>query len=315
MQKIKIIKKELHSPVLVSEILSYLKVGEFAHLNPKAKFIDATLGLGGHTLEFVKNGVRVLGIDDDPESLEKAKERLQKACPDIYQKVDVPDFVTLLGNFRNIDQIARKNNFYPAQGILIDLGISSYQLDNPSRGFSFSDTNSPLDMRLNQKSQGVRGSDLLQALNKGELVKMFTSVIPEHYTVSRIADTIIDFRKSEKIETVGDFLSIIARSGYKSRLKNTASLPFLALRIAVNSELANLEEALPKAFSLLGVNGRLGVISFHSGEDLVVKNYFKSLEDEGLGKIITKKPVVPSARETRENSRSGSSKLRVIQKI
>jgi 16S rRNA (cytosine1402-N4)-methyltransferase len=312
LKKEKIELQDIHSPVLVKEVLELLGVNRFAHLNPKAKFIDATLGLGGHSLEFLKSGIQVLGIDADPESLEKARERLRKACPGTYQKVD--DFVTASGNFRNIDQIAHLNGFSKIEGILIDLGISSYQLDNPYRGFSYMDRDFPLDMRINQTDQGVKASDLLQALNKGELIKMFSAVVPEYYSVLRMTDTIVDFRKSGKIETVGDFLNIISRSGYKSRLKNNASLPFLALRIAVNSELTNLEESLPKAFDLLKSGGRLGVISFHSGEDQLVKNYFKKLEDTGMGEIVTKKPVVPLRDEVQKNSRSQSSKLRVIQR-
>ena len=306
--------KNLHSPVLKREVLVYLRVSELAHLKDKAKFIDATLGLGGHTEEFVKSGVRVLGIEADPNSLELSKIRLRSACPGANESVHAPSYTLKLGNFKDIDEIAQAAGFSGAVGVLIDLGISSFQLDDTSRGFSFNELSSPLDMRIDRVNQGVTAANLLSSLNKGALGELFSVVIKRRGLVSRLTDAVLTYRSQKKLATIGDFLEILRMAGLYEH-KKTLALPFLALRIAVNSEVENLVLALPKAFGVLAPGGRLAVISFHSGEDTLVKDFFKELEIKGLARFITKKPVVPSAGEIVANSRARSAKMRVLEKI
>lgn len=305
--------EKLHKPVLVEEVMKLLGLHD-TNLRSGSKYIDATLGLGGHSLNFLKKNVSVLGIDADPESLEIAESRLKVACPTLNKNVQGPNFIPALGNFRDIDKIARANNFEGVSGILMDLGISSYQLDFGKRGFSFTETGD-LDMRLDPSASGVKASDLLNALNRGALIALFDRVLENTKESKRIADSVISYRQSKLFSSVDEFVELVNGVGFKSRKWEPATLPFLALRIAVNSEIDNLEEALPKAFSLLSRNGRLGVISFHSLEDSLVKSFMKGKNESGEGKILTKKPIRPSDDEVYQNPRARSAKLRVIEKI
>ena len=209
-------------------------------------------------------------------------------------------------------KIAKDYSFQDVDGILFDLGISSFQLEK-ERGFSYQDPEALLDMRADETSQEVRAADLLNALNEGQLREMFSEVMP-FYESKILSERIIEARKTKKINSVGDLLSILGSLPGSKKSLNPATLPFLALRVKVNSELENLREGLPQSFRLLGKKGRLVVISFHSREDVIVKKFFKEKENEGLAEILTKKPIIPSSDESERNPRSKSAKMRVLEK-
>jgi len=312
--------KEIHKPVLVSEVIAYFEFEKDAHLKKEKRYIDATVGAGGHSKELVKRGAKVLGIDSDASMLDFARVELEKACPDRYQKVPVPVptpcrdlFKLVAGNFKDIDKIAREAGFSEVDGILFDLGISSYQLDISSRGFSFQHIDVPLDMRTDEQSSRVTAADLINALGEGELVKMF-SVSMDYHESRRLAKSVVNFRKTKKVESVGDFVEIIDATFQKRRKINSATLPFMAVRIAVNTELENLKLSLPRAAKLLRIGGKMIVISFHSKEDKIVKDFYKAMKNKGMAKVLTKKPIIPKRVEIKSNPRSRSAKMRVLEK-
>jgi 16S rRNA (cytosine1402-N4)-methyltransferase len=307
-------KKIVHKPVLVDEVVELLSLTDLALLNitDRKVIIDATVGAGGHSKEFIKLGYFVLGIDDDLKMLNRAENVLKRACPPHNNDI-AGCFKLIHGNFRNIDTIAHGNGIDNVFGILYDLGISRFHYLDDDRGFSFQKEEQPLDMRLSN-AQGVTASDLVNSLPEKELIKLFSSVL-DYRDAVKLSNQIVNKRQEEKIKSVGDFNKIV-----KSRLRSTGKLnvatkPMMALRIAVNSELDNLAESLPKAFDLLAVGGRLAVISFHSGEDRIVKNYFKELAGKEKCRLITEKPVEPKKIEIDNNPLSRSAKLRVIEKI
>jgi 16S rRNA (cytosine1402-N4)-methyltransferase len=287
-----------HESVLVSEVIESL------HIEKTRKYIDATLGNGGHALEILKRGGTVLGIDLDPKMLAIAEERLKESGEKNYKLIN--------GNFVDIDKIAEENGFNPVNGILLDLGVTNIHLKDLERGFSFENPEAPLDMRINPEAQGVKAADLLNVLREDQLTDLF-KVTLEPGAAKWISGRTLHSRAEKPIATVGDALEISEglRTG-KAGL-NEATLPFLALRIAVNGELSNLEEALPKAFELLEKGGRLVVISFHSGEDVIVKNFFKEKSKNGA-EIMTFKPILASEEEININRRSRSAKMRVLQR-
>jgi 16S rRNA (cytosine1402-N4)-methyltransferase len=305
--------REFHKPVLVSEVLVGLKADDLAHSNKQVCFVDATVGLGGHASEFVKRGIFTIGIDADTDTLKLAEEVLSEACPIPHHKKGAGCFKLLHGNFSKVDALVREVYSGAVTGILFDLGISSMQLDATGRGFSFRDVNSPLDMRLDKETQEVKASDLLLLLDKRKLTELFSQVIPRG-RAARIASRVVEERSKKAISTVSDFLEIVKPIVYRRGKINEATLPFLALRMAVNSEVTNLGQALPRAYELLSEGGRLAVISFHSGEDRIVKHFFQETEARGRGEIITRKPVIPSGEEISENPRARSAKMRVIKK-
>ena len=316
------IKPEVfHKPVLVKEVLEGLKLENIAPLKSqgvvyKKKYIDATVGAGGHAVEIIKRGGFVLGIDADSEILEIAGKNLRSACP--TGNFD-DHFILVNGNFRELDKIARDSKIGNVDGILFDLGISSIHLDFDTRGFSFNNPENPLDMRLSPQEQAVTGSMLLNSLSRNSLIDLFSLVLTRNLAID-LANCVIQKRALKPIETVGDFLEIIKESKLRKKQSKyigfvkESTLPFLAIRIIVNSELENLTEALNKSPDLLKKGGRLEVISFHSGEDRIVKNIFKKLTGENQGLTITKKPIIPSLEEIRNNPRSRSSKLRIFEK-
>lgn len=308
--------QQVHESVLSEEVIKAL--GLPAHLNKnisedKPKYIDATLGLGGHSAEIIKRGAEVLGIDVEENAIRVAESKLSKACPPNLSR-EVGSFTLVTGNFIHIDEIARSYGFTDVDGILFDLGISTPQLTSPSRGFSFQNKETTLDMRLNPNVQGVTGFDLLNSLNKRQLQDLFEVTLPK-YISQKLANQIIVRRSQVPFETVGSFIHTIERVVYGKKKINIATLPFLALRIAVNSELVNLEDSLPKAFSLLKPKGRLVIISFHSKEDVIVKKFYLEKEHTGQARILTQKPIIPKDTEIRENPKSRSAKMRVLEKI
>jgi 16S rRNA (cytosine1402-N4)-methyltransferase len=299
-----------HEPVMVGEVLDYLKLD--APLERRKKYIDATVSTGGYSLEILKKGGEVLGIDFDPEILEVAKKRLE-ACP-------TPDndiggrFQLTQGNFKDIKKIALENGFKSVNGIVYDLGVSNLQLTSTTRGFSFAEENAPLDMRINKSDLSVKASDLLNGLREDQLEKLFQETL-EFHNARRLAKLVIKTREEKPFYSVGDFLLTTKKVFNKKGRLHPATKAFLALRIAVNSELENVKESLPQAISLLGRGGRLVVVSFHSGEDAIVKNIFKKAEAERKVKIITKKPIFPTEEEIEKNAKSRSARLRAIEKI
>lgn len=295
-----------HIPVLVKEVIDYLKVG------PGKKYIDTTVGGGGHTEAILAQGGEVLGIDQDPNSLEMAEKRLL-TCPGAQSFLHPQRcFKLVRGNFANLQQIASENDFRPVDGILMDLGFASFQMEDARYGLSFT-REGPLDMRLDP-NLGVTARDLVNTLPEEQLYGLFR-IFGEEPKAREIAREIVRTRKSKPFETTRDLAGLVKRAARGRQGKiHPATRIFQALRIAINSEIANLEAALPQAFDLLNDNGRLVVISFHSGDDRIVKIFFKGLEKEGVAKVLTKKPVLPSLDEISNNPRSRSAKLRVLTK-
>ena len=302
---------DYHISVFLNEALELLQVKK------NKKYIDATLGGGGHTFEILKRGGLVLGIDLDTDALDYVRENWKKIS--FEKKIDEENLTLKKGNFRNVEEIARLNGFEKADGIIYDLGISSSQIDRGEKGFSYL-KEGPLDMRMDKESP-VKASDLVNILEKGELYEIFLRLGQEH-RARAISDSIIRTRRIRAIQTTSDLMDVI-REALKIKSKNLSPFVkakigkkvFQALRIAVNSEFENLRETLPQAVRLLDKKGRIVVITFHSIEDGIVKHKFLEFEKEGLGKIITKKPLVPALEEINKNSRSKSAKLRVFEKL
>ena len=284
---------DFHKSVLLKESIDYLNV------RPNELYVDATLGGGGHTKEILSKGGKVIGIDVDLDALDYVRNLIHSENLVIEQ-----------GNFRNIDNILSKQGVTEISGIIFDLGISSKQIDTANRGFSFSKSG-PLDMRMGSDLK-VTAADLVNGLSEGELYELFYK-LGEERNARRIARAIVRSRQSEKIEKTYQLAKIIEASIGRRRSKiHPATRGFMALRMAVNSELENLEEALEKSTGFLKKEGRLVVISFHSLEDRIVKKFVKGTSELVQ---INKKPIIPSDEEIKDNPRSRSAKLRVAEKI
>lgn len=287
---------EYHVPALLQETIEALNV------KPEKKYLDATLGGGGHTEEILKKGGRVLGIDCDPEAIEN--EKLQGK---------IQNLTLIRANFKDLKEIAEKNSFNKVAGILFDLGVSSHQLETDDRGFSFN-TDARLDMRMDPSLQ-VSAYDLVNGLNEGELDELFKKYA-EEYRSRAIARALVRTRAVKPIRTCNQLAEIIVRARGKSgKFERThpATRIFQALRMAVNDELNNLRQALPRAVELLEDQGRLVILSFHSLEDRLVKNFFKEEEKRGHLIILTKKPIRPGKVEIATNPRARSAKLRAAE--
>ena len=303
-----------HTSVLLKETIDFLQVkkGE--------QYIDATLGGGGHTREILSRGGIVLGIDCDEEAIEYVRKNLEFRIPRPRQAKrggQNSELTLTKGNFKNLEEIAHSNNFNKVKGIIFDLGVSSYQLENGKRGFSFL-KGGPLDMRMD-KELGVKASDLLNILSKGELYEIFIKLGQEHRSRA-ISSSIVSARRVAPIQTTGDLSGVIQKAiGIKGEITDFTKAQiskrvFQALRIAVNDELENIKIALPKTLNLLESGARVAVISFHSLEDRIVKQSFIDFQKRNMGKIITKKPVTAGKEEIGSNPRSRSAKLRVFEK-
>jgi len=291
----------IHKPILVKEVLENLNVRAGGH------YIDATVGEGGHAVGIAKRNASVLGIDQDPAILEEAKIQIQEA--------GVGDRVKLAqGNFREIDEISAESGFTDIDGILFDLGLSSWQLERSGRGFSFQ-KDEPLDMRADPNLK-VTAADLLNGLTKDELEELFRKY-GEEERASQLAASIVRARSLDPFFKTGDLIAAIeeVRGGGAGRQKlHPATKIFQALRIAVNDEVENLRSVLPRAFGILKPGGRMVVISFHSLEDREVKRFFMEMGRECLGLILTRRPIRPSVEEVLINPRCRSARLRVIEK-
>jgi len=289
-----------HEPVLLHEVLSY-----FQPLDGKV-IVDCTLGDGGHTIAFLRDGAKVLGIDVSEKSLSRATERIKSVGLS-------RNFVAYRGNFRDIDKIITEVGFESVYGILFDLGYSSYQLDDASLGLSFK-SDVPLDMRIDT-SLGVTAADLLNTLPEKEITGMLREYSDERYARS-FAKSIVKFRSLKKFQTtkdLADLLQSVASLGYEKGRIHPATRTFQTLRIVVNDEFTNLKTALSKAARILLPGGRVGIISFHSTEDRLVKQSCQNVQPSL--KLLTKKPVTPSESEVAENIRARSAKLRIYERI
>ncbi len=286
-------RDNFHEPVLYQEVLDSLNV------KPGEIYIDATIGGGGHTKGILELGGKVIGIDIDPEALRFVR-----------QKLTSQNLILEQGNFVNVDKILAKHGVFQVSGVVFDLGPSSYQLDSASRGFGFKHK-APLDMRMSPEL-AVTAKDLVNGLAERELYELFSKLGEERHA-RRIARAIVASRLKEKIERTDQLASIVGSSiGHGSFRIHPATRVFLALRIAVNDELNNLKKALPKTTKLLRERGRLAVISFHSLEDRIVKNFIKESR-QLVG--VNKKPIVPTKKEIERNPRARSAKLRIAEKI
>lgn len=285
-----------HVSVLLQQAVDWLNV------NKGETYVDCTLGDGGYSLELIQRGGRVIGLDADTESLARATKRLQElgineGCYNFHKL-----------NFRDLDRVVSA----PVAGFVYDLGVSSHQLDDASRGFSFS-KDAELDMRMDQEL-GVKAADMVNALGRKELTLLFGKLGEFHN--KRVIEAIIEHRNLKPFKTTRELAEVIeAVSGRVRGRIHAATLIFQALRIAVNDELHSLEESLPKAFDRIKTGGRIVVVSFHSLEDRIVKVKFGAWAELGLAKELVARPVEPSEEEIRKNPRSRSAKLRVIEKI
>ncbi len=292
-----------HIPVMEKEVLEYL--------NPKAKdtVVDATVGTGGHALglaHIIGPEGRLIGIDRDGESLSLARQRMQnfsKQCQWIQD------------DYRNLDHILESLRIREVDCIFFDLGISSYQLDNPSRGFSIKGEG-PLDMRMDQRSY-ISAYDLINLLSQQELSSLLKNFGQERWH-NRIARYLVLRRAQGPIESTKELSETILRAiplQYQSHRIHPATRTFQAIRIAVNRELEALDIALDKSIDFLKMGARIGVIAFHSLEDRIVKEKFRSFAQKGRLKLIFKKPLGPSEEEMKSNPRSRSARFRVAERI
>ena len=311
-----------HTSVLLDEVIDGLCI------RPDGIYIDGTLGGGGHSFEIASRltrGGRLIGIDQDEDALAAAGERL---APFADRVIYVHD------NYENMENAVR--SFFEdgistgrINGILLDLGVSSYQLDNPERGFSYR-ADAPLDMRMD-RGASLSAKDILNDYSAGELTRILRDY-GEEKMAARIAANIVSAREKGPLETTGQLVEIIERSiPMKMREKggNPCKRTFQAIRIACNRELEVLEDSLDTMIDLLAPGGRLCIITFHSLEDRIVKNAFRRTENPctcppefpvcvcgktSKGRVITRKPILPGREELAENRRSASAKLRIFEK-
>ncbi len=301
-----------HKSVLKEEVL------KFFNLKDEGYYADVTIGLGGHSLgilEKTKNA-KLLGLDLHNSSLKIALKNLERYKDRIILKNE---------NFCNLKKITQEIKWNGFDGILADLGLSIYELEESGLGFSFK-KDEELDMNLSGK--GEKAKDILNRYSEKEIEKILKEYGEEPFS-KKIAKKIVEERKKRKISKTSELVDIILSVKKKNYKKiHPATQTFMALRIAVNSEIENLKKFIPQAIELLFPSGRLLIISFHSIEDRVVKNYFKKYSGkcicfnspcicgaERKGKIITKKPVVPTEEEIKENPLSRSANLRVFEKL
>ena len=309
------IGNDYHIPVLYYETLNNLVI------NPNGIYIDCTLGGGSHSegiLEKLSNKGLLISIDQDSTAIEYSKKRLEKFGS---------KWKVFKGNFENIDTIAYMAGVDKVDGILMDIGVSSKQLDDPERGFSYR-YDVKLDMRMNTE-QKISAYDVVNTYTEEQLSKIIFEYGEERYA-KKIAKLIVEQRKSSTIEKTSDLITLIKRAYPERASKHPAKKTFQAISIEVNRELEVLENAISKAAELLKGGGRLAIITFHSLEDRIVKNKFKDLATackcpkdipicvcDGVKKfeIITKKPIIPIDDELKNNNRAHSSKLRILERI
>ena len=306
-----------HVSVLLNETIDGLNI------NPDGIYVDGTLGGGGHAYEVCKrlsDKGRLIGIDQDGEALEAAREHLK----------EFEDKITLVrSNYCEIDTILKDLDIDKVDGIVLDLGVSSYQLDNLERGFSYK-SDAPLDMRMDQR-QVKTAADVVNTYSENELFRIIRDYGEDKFA-KNIAKHIVMERQKKPFETTAQLSEVIKHSipmKFQNKGGHPAKKTFQAIRIEVNKELTVLRDSIDKMIELLNENGRICIITFHSLEDRIVKTKFRENENpctcppdfpvcvcgkESKGKVITRKPILPSKVEMEENPRSKSAKLRIFER-
>lgn len=303
-----------HKSVLLDEVIDNLNIKE------DGIYVDGTLGGAGHSTEILKrlsNGT-LIGIDRDMDAIRESANKLEQ-----YEKNN--NVILIHGNHENIPSILDSLEIKKVDGVLLDLGMSSYQIDNGKRGFSYIN-DGPLDMRMDE-SQVLTAKKIVNEYSKEELVEIFKKYGEERFA-DKIANAIIKKREEKEISTTQELVDIIDRVKPFSKKGHKAKQVFQALRIEVNSEIKNLTDSIIEIIKRINKGGRLTIITFHSLEDKAVKEAYKKAEGEcicppnfpicvcnpvKLGKIVNKKAILPSKEEQEENSRSKSAKLRVFE--
>lgn len=291
--------EHIHTPVLVKEVLEGL------HPERGGVYVDATLGLGGHAkalLEAFPQVNHLIAMDWDEEALELARERLSS----FEDKISFYH-----SNFKNIELVVSEEGYPGVDGILMDLGLSSYQLDESGRGFSFM-RDEPLDMRMD-RSTTILASDMVNKLPEERLAQLI-QLYGEEPWAKKIAAAIVARRSDRPILSTVELASVVREAiprRFHPRKIHPATRTFQAIRIAINREFENLTQALESAVRVINPEGRICVISFHSLEDRIVKHFFRNCQDL---KVVTKRPIRPSDKEVKENPRSRSAKLRIAEK-
>ncbi|MDD5252297.1 MAG: 16S rRNA (cytosine(1402)-N(4))-methyltransferase RsmH [Candidatus Omnitrophota bacterium] len=299
------VEEKLHIPVMLREVIDYLDP------KPGQIIVDATVGTGGHSLEILKRiipGGKLIGFDRDENSLAVCRQRFSEFNG---------SFELVHANFVDLDQVLEKQGITGIDGIVFDLGISTYQLKDMERGFSFQQEG-PLDMRMDQSSY-ISAYDLVNNLNESEISDILWNFGQERWH-NRIARLLVQERKVQPISTTVQLADLVMRAiPYRYRKGyyriHPATRTFQAVRIAVNRELEILESSIRKAVAILKKKAKICVISFHSLEDRVIKHTFRALKADGLIDIITAKPMTPVASEVVINPSSRSSKFRVAERI
>ncbi len=307
-----------HKPVLLDEVIEYLRV------KPDGIYVDGTLGGAGHSCEIAKRlhgEGRLIGIDQDEDAVLAASKRLEA-----YK-----DHVTVVrSNYCNMREVLESIGIGKADGILLDLGVSSYQLDVPERGFTYREESAPLDMRMD-KRQKQTAEDIVNEYSEADLFRIIRDYGEDRFA-KNIAKHIAAARQKKRIRTAGELTEII-RGAIPKKVQVTGGHPakrtFQSIRIELNQELDVLNNTLDEMIGLLNQGGRLCIITFHSLEDRIVKTHFRKNENpctcpkdfpicvcgkKPKGKCVTHKPVLPSEEEQKNNSRSKSAKLRVFEK-
>lgn len=296
----------VHIPVLLSEVLAYLAP------KPGGRYVDATVNGGGHSGAILSASApdgRVLGIDRDPEIVAALGAR----CADA---IVAGRLLLANSSFAALGEVIAAHDFAPVDGVLFDLGLSSFHLDASARGFSFLH-DEPLDMRFDPTDDSLEtAADILASRSADELTELFRTYGEERFA-SRIARTVVARRRSAPLRRTGELLAAIEQSlpaAVRWRATRDAARIFQALRIATNEELGAVAEALPQALAALAPGGRLVVISFHSLEDRLAKNFIREQARAGHLRILTKKPIPPTREEIATNPRAASAKLRAAEK-
>ncbi|PIT96920.1 16S rRNA (cytosine(1402)-N(4))-methyltransferase [Candidatus Campbellbacteria bacterium CG10_big_fil_rev_8_21_14_0_10_35_52] len=295
----------MHIPVLLKEVINFLNLKEGDIV------VDATINGAGHSKEIcgqIGEKGTLIGIDLDQKSLDEADKELKHSkCKVILQK----------NNFRNLDKVLEKVSIKKANAILFDLGFSSNQIDKSGRGFSFQ-KDEPLLMTFkeNPAEEDLTAREIVNNWEENNIADIIYAYGEEKFS-RQIAKKIVEIRKEKWIETTMDLVKIIEKATpnwYKHKKIHFATKTFQALRITVNDEIGALKEGLNKSLNVLEKDGRLAVISFHSIEDRIIKQFFRNKKEENIGTIITKKIIVPNRDEILKNPRSRSAKLRIFQK-
>lgn len=306
-----------HKSVLLNETIEGL------HIKPEGTYVDGTLGGGGHSYHILKqlnDQGRLIGIDQDEAAVAAAGERLKE-----FSNVTI-----VRNNYCNFKQELEMLGIKSVDGILLDLGVSSYQLDTPERGFSYM-ADAPLDMRMDRRSEKT-AADIVNNYSQSDLAYVLKTYGEEKFA-NNIAKHIVTARDGGQIKTTGELVEIIKAAipmKIQKNMGHPAKQTFQAIRIELNRELKVLSESLEDMIGMLNPGGRLCIITFHSLEDRIVKNVFKTNENpctcpsdfpvcvcnkKPMGRVVTKKPILPSEEEMEENSRSRSAKLRIFEKI